>query len=70
MPISWIIWSIDRLNRDSGKLIAFFVNLKTTFDSVDREMLVRSLRERGVRERLVRRCEDLFRETKCRIRQR
>lgn len=29
---------------------------------------MRSLRERGIREGLVRRCEDLFRETKCRVR--
>ena len=31
-----------QLSRDSGKLIALFIDLKTAFDSVDREMLVKS----------------------------
>lgn len=31
-----------QLSRDSGKLITLFIDLKTAFDSVDREMLVKS----------------------------
>lgn len=53
-----------RLSRE--KLIAFFVDLKAAFDSIDREMLV-SLRERRIREGLVRRCEDLFPKRKQKV---
>lgn len=31
-----------QLSRDLGKLIALFIDLKAAFDSVDREMLVKS----------------------------
>lgn len=36
-----------QLSRNSGKLVALFVDLKAAFDSVDREILVRSLKGRG-----------------------
>jgi len=35
-------------------LIAFFVDLRAAFDMVNREILGKAMRERGVRERLVR----------------
>jgi len=38
-----------QIGRKGGKLIAVFVDLKATFDSVDRGILLRALRERGVR---------------------
>jgi len=57
-----------RLSRERGKVIAFFVDLKAAFDSVDREVLERVLRERRIREGLVIRCMDLLRETKSRVR--
>lgn len=56
-----------QLKRDKG-LIALFIDLKAAFDSVDREVLVKAMRERGVKEGLVARVEDVLRETKCRIR--
>lgn len=47
--------------------MSFFVDLKAEFDSVDREVLVEILRERGVREGLVERIEEVLRETKSRV---
>lgn len=44
-----------------------FVDCRAAFDWVDRGKLVRTMRERGVREDLVRRCE-MLRETKGRVR--
>lgn len=38
-----------------GKLIGLFVDLKAAFDSVDRGELIRTMRERGVREGFVER---------------
>lgn len=37
------------ISRPGGKLITFF-DLRTVFDSVDREVLVEAMRRRGVRE--------------------
>jgi len=45
-----------------------FVDLRAAFDSVDRGILLRALRERGVREGLVVRVAELIRETKSRVR--
>lgn len=47
-------------------MTATFINLRAVFDSVDREVLVRAMRERGVREGLV--IEEVMRETRNRIR--
>jgi len=57
-----------QIHKDRGKLIAFFVDLRAAFDSVDREVLGKAMRERGVREGLVKRCEDMLRETRNRVR--
>lgn len=40
------------------------MDIKAAFDSVDREVLGRILRERGIREGLVVRCENILRENK------
>ncbi|XP_077259841.1 uncharacterized protein LOC143896126 [Temnothorax americanus] len=53
-----------RLEKKGGKLIACFVDLKAAFDSVDRGILIKAMRERGIREGLVRRTEEMLRETK------
>lgn len=55
---------VNRQLRRKGKMVAFFVDLKAAFDSVNREILGREIRRRGVREGLARRCEDIFKETK------
>jgi len=49
-------------------LVALFVDLKAAFDSVDRGKLMETMRVRGVREGIVRRMEQVLRETKCRVR--
>ncbi|KAL6416732.1 hypothetical protein ACFW04_013190 [Cataglyphis niger] len=43
-------------------------DLKAAFDSVDRRKLVEAMRERGVREELIRRSENIMRETRNRVR--
>lgn len=60
------------MNRQLGekrrKLILLFVDLKAAFDSVDRGALIRTMREKGVREGLTSRVEDLLVETRSRVR--
>jgi len=57
-----------QIHKERGKLVAFFVDLKAASDSVDREVLGKAMRERGVGEGLVKRCEDVLRETRNRVR--
>ncbi|KAL6419261.1 hypothetical protein ACFW04_013991 [Cataglyphis niger] len=56
-----------QLGKKKKKLVAFFTDLKATFDSVDRGKLMEAMRERGVREGLVR-SEDILRVTRNRAR--
>lgn len=51
-----------------GKLIALFVNLRAAFNTVYRVIMVKLLRKRGLKERLVKRRGDLYRETKFKVR--
>jgi len=53
-----------QLGRKGRKVVVLFVDLKAAFDSVDREVLIEALRERGVSEGLVERIEEVLRETK------
>lgn len=58
-----------QVSRVGGKMVAFFIALRTTFDSVDRERLVKAMRERGVKEEgLVVKYEDMLRETRSKVR--
>ncbi|XP_076659971.1 uncharacterized protein LOC143363245 [Halictus rubicundus] len=59
---------VGLVRRKERKMVIFFVDLKAAFDSVDREVLVKALRERGVREGLVVRCEEMLRETRSKVR--
>ncbi|KMQ90728.1 axoneme-associated protein [Lasius niger] len=52
-----------QVNRKKGKMAILFIDLKAAFDSVDRGILVEAMRERGVREGLVRRCKEVLEET-------
>lgn len=54
-----------QLSRKKGELIAFFINLKTAFDSVDRRILEKAMKGRGVKE--TKKCEDILREIKNRV---
>lgn len=57
-----------QMNRRGRRMVILFVDLKAAFDSVDREVLGRTMREREVREGLVRRCEEVLMETVGRVR--
>lgn len=52
-----------QLSRAKGKMVVLLVDLRAAFDTVDREILWKTMREG-----LVRRCEDLLRETRNRVR--
>lgn len=59
------------INRQLGRgkgMMALFIDLKAAFDSVDRRRLVSAMKERGVREGLVERVQEVLRETKSRVR--
>lgn len=45
-----------------------FINLRVTFDAVDREILIRLIREKWVKKESVARIKKVIRETKSKIR--
>jgi len=55
-----------QLGRKGVKLVALSIDLKTAYDSIDREMLMGTMRQRRVREGLAKRVEQVLRETKSR----
>jgi len=58
------------INRQLGKrkkAVALFVNLKAAFDSVDRGIMYKAMRERGIRDGLIERIREVLRETKSRV---
>ena len=57
-----------RTEKTGGKMVALFIDLKAAFDSVDREVLWRAMEERGVSEDLRRRIEEIYAETRSRVR--
>ena len=57
-----------QLAKKGGKMLVLFVDMKAAFDSVDREVLARSMRKAGIREGLVKRCVEVLRETKSKMR--
>jgi len=56
-----------QLGKRRGKVVALFVDVRTAFDSVDKGVLAKAMRERGMREGLVERVEEIWRETKSRV---
>lgn len=46
--------------------MALFVELKSAFDSVNREVLLKTMRQRGIREGLVERVVKVMREMRSR----
>ena len=56
------------LSQKKGKLIALFVDFKAAFDSVNRSMLWKAMKEREVDEELLDRIKEVFTETKTRVR--
>jgi len=57
-----------QIGRDKGKMIGMFIDLKAAFDSVDKEVLIKAMRGRGMREGLINRVEEVLRETRSRVR--
>jgi len=49
-----------QLSKEKGGMIALFIDLKAAFDSLDRGVLIGPMRERGVREGLVERVEEIL----------
>lgn len=39
-----------QISRIGGKLVVFCIDLRAAFDFMDRELLIKAMRERGVRE--------------------
>ncbi|XP_071572354.1 uncharacterized protein [Temnothorax nylanderi] len=56
-----------QIGKEKGKMTVFFVDLKAAFDSVDKRVLIKTMRERGVRQGLIDRVEEVLRETKSRV---
>lgn len=60
------------INKQLGKgkkLVVIFVDLKAAFDTVDRRVSCETMKERGIRERLIGRVKEVLRETRSRVRQ-
>lgn len=57
-----------QIKGERGKMAILFVDMKVAFDTMDRGVLVETMRRKGVREGLVRRCEEVLRETISRVR--
>jgi len=62
-------YSLNRqLGKEKGKMTVLFIDLKAAFDSVDKEVLIRVMIERGVRQGLVDKVKEVLRETKSKVR--
>lgn len=51
------------LQRKRGRMYAFFVDHRTTFDSVDREKLWKALKEKGMSKKLRERIRKIYEKT-------
>lgn len=49
-------------------MAVLFINIKTAFDSVDREILIKCIRKKRLREGLVVRCKEMLKETMSKVR--
>lgn len=48
-----------QLRKKGGRMVAMFVDLKAAFDSVDKGVLIASMRNRGLREGLIEKVEEI-----------
>lgn len=56
------------IEREAGKVFAFFADLKAAFDTIGREEIKRMMEKKGIKGRLVNRILEIYKETKSRIR--
>ena len=59
------------MRKREGKVFvrtAVFVDLRAAFDSMNRGVVIRSMRERGIREGLVEKVEEMLKEVRSRVR--
>lgn len=57
-----------QIGRAGRKLVALFVDLRAAFDLVDKGVLVKTMKGKGIREELVRRVKEVIKETRSRVR--
>lgn len=53
-----------QLEKERGRLVALFVDLRAAFNSMDRKVLVKAMRERGIREKLTERVAEILKKQK------
>lgn len=61
---------LNRQLRKGKKVITMFVDLKAAFNTMDKDVLGRAMREKGIREGVVVRVEKALRKTRIRVRTR
>jgi len=47
-------------SKKRGKVYGFFINLKATFDKVDRKILWKAMEEKGIRRGLIERVKEFY----------
>lgn len=52
----------SRLKRKKGKLSTCFVDVRTTFDSVDRDVLKRKMKKSGIKRSFLRAIDKIYQE--------
>jgi len=57
-----------KIKEKEGKMVVAFIDMRAAFDSVDREKLMEAMRKRGVREGLVKKREEVLKETVNKVR--
>lgn len=57
-----------QIRKERGKMVTIFIDLRAASDMVDKGILLKAIRERGVREGLVERIGEIMEETKSRVR--
>lgn len=62
-----INYLVNKQLEKGKKAVVLFVDMKAAFDSVDRKILHKTMKERGIREGLIEKVKEVFRETKSRV---
>lgn len=56
-----------QISRKKGNMVALFADIRAAFDSVERGILIGMIRKKGIRKGLIRRVEEVLRETRNRV---